>query len=170
MFFMRYKWLLAVTAVALLGGGVAFWKGLGKHSAMRYSRYPDERQFPEFWQKFYLVNPLESVGKKRAYTQKEMEILRWAVQDKSWAIRVEALAALSRANHDPKQKQEAIQLAIKSLQDSHWVVRIYALDVLKRLNAKSSIPHILPLLNDPRPEVRREAQRTLQQLGYKVGE
>jgi HEAT repeat protein len=99
-----------------------------------------------------------------------MEILRWAVQDKSWAIRVEALAALSRANHDPKQKQEAIQLAIKSLQDSHWVVRIYALDVLKRLNAKSSIPHILPLLNDPRPEVRREAQRTLQQLGYKVSE
>ncbi len=167
---MRYKWLLLVTIVTLLGVGIAFWKGLGRYSVTRYSRYPDERQFPEFWQKFHLVNPLESVGKVRAYTQKEMEILRWAVRDKSWAIRAAALAALSRANHDPKQREEAIRLAIESLKDSHWVVRIYALDVLKRLNANSSIPHILPLLNDPRPEVRKEAQRTLQQLGYKVGE
>ncbi|MEJ7614014.1 MAG: HEAT repeat domain-containing protein [Candidatus Fervidibacter sacchari] len=167
---MRYKRLLVVTIAVLLGIGIALWKGLGKYSVVRYSRYPDERQFPEFWQKFHLVNPLESVGKRRAYNQKEMEILRWAIRDKSWAIRVEALAALSCANHDPKQREEAIQLAIESLKDSHWVVRIYALDVLKRLNAKSSIPHILPLLNDPRSEVRKEAKRTLQQLGYKVGE
>jgi hypothetical protein len=92
---MRYKRLLVVTIAVLLGIGIALWKGLGKYSVVRYSRYPDERQFPEFWQKFQLVNPLESVGKRRAYNQKEMEILRWAVRDKSWAIRVEALAALS---------------------------------------------------------------------------
>ncbi len=167
---MRYSWLLLVTFVALLAAGIAFWKGVGKYSVMRYHRYPDERRFPEFWQKFYLVNPLEAVGKKRAYTAKEIEILRWAVRDKFWAIRVEALAALSRAKHDPEQKREAIQLAIERLKDPHWVVRIYALDVLRRLKARSSIPHILPLLSDPSPEVREEAKKTLNQFGYKVSE
>lgn len=167
---MQYRKLLLITTVALLGLGLTFWIGLGKRSLMRYSQYSDERQFPEFWQKFRLVNPLEDIGKRRAYTPKEMEILRWAVEDRSWAIRVEALAALSMANYDPQQRQEAIQLAVKRLQDPHWVVRVYALDVLKRLNAKSSAPHILPLLNDPQPEVRKVAKETLQKLGYQVRE
>lgn len=167
---MKYRKLSLITVVALLGLGLTFWIGLGKRSLMRYHQYLDERQLPEFWQKFRLVNPLEGIGKRRAYTPKEMEILRWAVEDKSWAIRVEALAALSKANYDPRQRQEAIQLALKRLQDPHWVVRVYALDVLKQLKAKSSASYVLPLLNDPKPEVRKVAIETLQQLGYQVRE
>ncbi|MFA0779265.1 MAG: hypothetical protein RJAPGHWK_000760 [Candidatus Fervidibacter sp.] len=116
---MRYGWILLATFLLAIGIALTLRGGWGKRSLVRYSRYPDERQFPEFWEKFYLVNPLGGIGVHRAYTPKEMEILRWAVQDESRQIRVEALAAFSRAYHDPQQRREAIQWGIKSLKDPH---------------------------------------------------
>jgi len=38
------------------------------------------------------------------------------------------------------------------------------------LGVKEAIPQILPLLNDPQPEVREAAKWTLQKLGYQVRE
>lgn len=163
---MRYICLLLVTIFVLLGTWLALRREWGKRSVIEYHRYRDERRSPEFWQKFYLVLSLAEIGKKRAFTEKEMEILRQIVCDESPKLRVEALYALSWANYDPQQRQEAIQLAVERLNDPNWLVRVFALDVLRRLNARSSIHKILPLLNDPTPEVRQVAKQTLKKLGY----
>lgn len=49
--------------------------------------------------------------------------------DSDWAVRVRALTALFPVR-DPKQKQEAIEIALEHLRDPEWVVRNYALRLL----------------------------------------
>jgi HEAT repeat protein len=71
---------------------------------------------------------------------------------------------------NPQQRREAIQIALERLKDTEWVVRNYALRVLAAQQAKECVPQILPLLNDPQPETREQAKKTLRQLGYKAGE
>jgi HEAT repeat protein len=44
------------------------------------------------------------------------------------------------------------------------------LKALGNLGAKETISSIIPLLKDPSPEVRQQAKKTLEQLGYKVSE
>ncbi|MFN3422435.1 MAG: HEAT repeat domain-containing protein, partial [Armatimonadota bacterium] len=48
------------------------------------------------------------------------------------------------------------------------VVRCYALRTLAGLSAKEAIPFILPLLNDPQPEVRKDAIAVLKKFGYRM--
>ncbi|MCS3917732.1 HEAT repeat domain-containing protein [Fervidibacter sacchari] len=76
---------------------------------------------------------------------------------------------------DPSKRWEVVRriikpLALSSLKDSDWVTRLNGLKALATLEGKDAIPHLLPLLNDPNPRVQAEAKKTLQQLGYKVGE
>jgi HEAT repeat protein len=63
-------------------------------------------------------------------------------------------------------------LALSSLKDSDWVTRLNGLKALATLDGKGAIPHLLPLLNDSNPRVQAEAKKkkTLQQLGYRIGE
>ncbi len=75
---------------------------------------------------------------------------------------------------DPHQRWDIVRgiikrLAVEKLNDSDPFVRRWALRALAEVRAKESIPHILPLLNDPHPKVREETKKTLQQLGYKSG-
>jgi HEAT repeat protein len=89
--------------------------------------------------------------------------------DPDWNVRVRALSVLYYVRN-PQQRREAIQIALERLKDPEWVVRNYALRVLAAQQAKECVSQILPLLNDPRPETREEAKKTIQQLGYKVSE
>jgi HEAT repeat protein len=98
-----------------------------------------------------------------------MELLKKFSRDPDKYIRCRALSAL-RDVHAPQQRQEAIQIALDHLSDPEWVVRVYALRVLATQMAKEHVSTILPLLNDPQPEVRAEAKKTLQRLGYQVRE
>jgi len=98
-----------------------------------------------------------------------MELLKKFSRDPDKYIRCRALSAL-RDVRDPQQRQEAIQIALEHLSDPEWVVRVYALRVLATLMAKEHVSAILPLLNDSQPEVRAEAKKALQKLGYQVGE
>ena len=111
---------------------------------------------------------LQIEGKKRPYTEQEMSLLRKAISDPNYEIRVQAVAALREARHDSKQRQEAIRLITQRLKDPDWLVRAYAVRSMFWLEAKETIPYIIPLLNDPEPEVREAAKETLEKLGYKV--
>jgi hypothetical protein len=76
---------------------------------------------------------------------------------------------------DPSKRWEVVRriikpLALSSLKDSDWITRLNGLKALATLDGKGAIPHLLPLLNDSNPRVQAEAKKTLQQLGYKVGE
>jgi len=116
------------------------------------------------------LRPLQLLKGERPFTEEEMKTLRESVRDISdFRLRCRALTALSYIQ-DPQQRKEAIELAIERLKDSEWVVRQYALWALGNLDAKESIPQILPLLNDPNPMVRKQAKKTLQKLGYQVRE
>ncbi len=126
-------------------------------------------EYNEYLVKRDMIRPLQRTKGKRPFTEKEMQLLRQFARDKLFLIRRRALSALSYTP-DPKQRAEAIQIAIESLNDPWMSVRVYALRLLARQNAKEAVSHILPLLNDPRPEVRQEAKKTLQKLGYQVRE
>ena len=116
------------------------------------------------------LRPLQLLKGEHPFTEEEMKTLRESVRDMSdFRLRCRALTALSYIQ-DPQQRKEAIELAIERLKDSEWVVRQYALWALGNLDAKESIPQILPLLNDPNPMVRKQAKKTLQKLGYQVRE
>jgi HEAT repeat protein len=115
------------------------------------------------------IRPLQQLKGKRPFTEEEMKLLRQFTQDPDFRIRVRALSALSYTP-DPKQREEAIQIAIKSLNDPWSSVRDRALRLLARQNAKEAVPYIIPLLKDPNEYVRERAKKTLEQLGYKVGE
>lgn len=116
------------------------------------------------------LRPLQLLKGERPFTEEEMKTLRESVRDMSdFRLRCRALTALSYIQ-DPQQRKEAIELAVERLKDPEWVVRQYALWALGNLDAKESIPQILPLLNDPNPMVREQAKKTLQKLGYQVRE
>ncbi len=43
-----------------------------------------------------------------------------------------------------------------------------ACDLVARFDVRQATPQILPLLNDPKPQIRNVARRTLKKLGYNV--
>ncbi len=43
-----------------------------------------------------------------------------------------------------------------------------ACDLLARFDVREAAPQILPLLNDPKPQIRNDAKRALKKLGYNV--
>lgn len=91
------------------------------------------------------------------------------MNDPDWRIRCRALDALRYGKfQDTSQKRKAVQAAIECLKDPEWVVRCYALRTLAGLSAKEAVPFILPLLNDPQPEVKEDAIAVLKRLGYRV--
>jgi len=59
-------------------------------------------------------------------------------------------------------------LALQALKDKDQFRRGYALYVLAKLGCKDAVPDILPLLQDPNPNIRWQARKALQLLGYKV--
>lgn len=124
---------------------------------------------PEYLAKRDLVSALQDLRGKRPFTRKELDLLLKFVNDSDWRIRCRALDALRYGKFkDNSQNKEAIQAAIECLKDSEWVVRCYALRTLAGLSAKEAVPFILPLLNDPKPEVRKDAIAVLKRLGYRV--
>lgn len=157
----RLRTLLVITFIMAAAVIATVWLGLGRKSREQ------GHLSPEYLAKRDLVAPLQRVRGSRPFTPQEMQILRQFARDPDRFIRCRALSALSYVR-DPQQRKEAIFIALERLKDEEWVVRVYALRALGLLGATDAVPHILPLLNDPQPEVREEAKKTLQMLGYKV--
>ncbi len=130
----------------------------------------DEWSSPEYLAKINLLRPIQRTKGARPFTPKEMALLRQFIRDPDPFIRVRAVTAFFWDPKDPQQRKEAIQLLRERLKDPEWLVRSYALHALARLGAKETVPDILPLLNDPHPDVRNWAQKALKQLGYQVRE
>jgi len=85
------------------------------------------------------------------------------------------LRELSRQWPDEPEKQREVvrkiikTVAIKSLRDpSDWFYRRSALQALAELGDRNVVSQILPLLQDPVPQVQEAAKETLQRLGYTV--
>lgn len=167
-YMLRYLTLVLLTFT--LGTVILFAVkfGFGNKSWLPERKEGSLRRDPIFWTKFKQINSLPPIGRKRPYTEQEMNLLRQAISDSNEYIRVEAIAALREAKHDPKQREEAIRLIVPYLKDPDWIVRIYAVRSMFWLEAKETIPYIIPLLNDPEPKVREAAKETLEKLGYKV--
>ncbi|MFN3421090.1 MAG: HEAT repeat domain-containing protein [Armatimonadota bacterium] len=164
----RYYILTFVTAVIVALGFLLTKLGLGWKFSTPTRWDKPLIKHPILWEKFTTLNNLEVIGRRRPYTEKEMQLLRRAIHDPYHEIRAMAIAALENATHDPKQREEAIKLIMPCLKDPEWLVRSYAVRALARLKVKDAVPHILPLLNDPRPEVREAAEDALKELGYQV--
>ncbi len=168
MWSLRKLMLVMVSLLGVIGIIVMIWLGLGKrHTESNVGkRLVDD---PIYMAKRNLIEPLQRVRGSRPFTPQEMDLLRKFARDSNEFIRCRALSALSDVR-DPQQRQEAIKIALERLKDPKWVVRNFALRVLAKQSAKECVPQILPLLNDPQPETREQAKKTLEQLGYKVGE
>lgn len=166
----RYWLLVAITVSLVLIALFIVRFGFGMKSFITQRKEGSLRRDPIFWAKFTQINSLPPIGRQRPYTEQEMTLLRRAISAPNEYIRVEAIAALREAKHDPKQREEAIRLIIPCLKDPEWLVRAYAVRSMAWLEVKEAIPKILPLLNDPKPEVREAAKWTLQKLGYQVRE
>ena len=164
----RYVLLMAVTFLSVAALFLVIKFGFGRRTLLPEKREGSLRRDPIFWEKFNTINWLAPIGRKRPYTEQEMTLLRQAISDPNEYIRAAAISALREAKHDPKQREEVIKLILPCLKDSDWLVRAYAVRSMFWLGAKETIPHILPLLNDPRPEVREAARETLKRLGYQV--
>lgn len=160
-----FRKLVAVSFLGIIAVLVMIWFGLGRRSKPESGVRLD----PVYLAKRDIIAPLQRIRGRRPFTSQEMELLRKFSRDPDEFIRCRALSALSDAR-DPKQRQEAIQIALERLKDSEWVVRNYALRVLAKQGAKEHVSAILPLLNDPQPEVREEVKKTLKKLGYQVRE
>ncbi|GBC98332.1 hypothetical protein HRbin17_00834 [bacterium HR17] len=158
-----FRKIVVVSFLGIIAVLVMMWFGLGRRSKPESGVHLD----PVYLAKRDLVAPLQKVRGRRLFTPQEMELLRKFSRDPDKYIRCRALSAL-RYVRDPQQRQEAIQIALERLKDPEWVVRNYALRVLAAQGAKEYVPQILPLLNDPQPEVREEVKKTFQKLGYQV--
>jgi len=164
---MKRHYLVAVLTVVLVALTLLTVKfGLGWKSFLPERKEGPLRRDPIFWAKFTQIISLPPIGRKRPYTEQEMNLLRKAITDPNKYIRAEAIAALREAKHDPKQREEAIRLIMPFLKDPEWLLRGYAVRSMAHLEAKEAIPQILPLLNDPHPEVRKDAKEALEKLGY----
>ncbi len=164
----RYYFLAIATALLVTVIFVVIKLGVGRKTLLPEKKEGPLIRDPIFWSKFKMINSLPPIGRQRPYTEKEMTILRQAISDPNEYIRIEAIAALREAKHDPKQREEAIKLIVPCLKDPEWIVRIYAVRSMYWLKAKEAIPHILPLLNDPHSDVREDAKKVLKHLGYSV--
>ncbi len=160
--------LMVISLFGIIGVSVMVWLGFGKYRPEPGTgkRLIDD---PVYMAKRNLIEPLQRLRGSRPFTPQELDLLRKFVRDSNEFIRCRALAALSDVR-DPQQRQEAIKIALERLKDPDWLVRVFALRVLAKQAAKECVSQILPLLNDPQPEVRQEARKTLQHLGYKVSE
>lgn len=162
----RVKVLGFITATAIAVFALMLWQ--------HQSQQPDVKNVsgqlsPEYLAKRDLLTPLEDLRGKRPFTRRELDLLLKFVNDPDWRIRCRALDALRYGKfQDTSQSREAVQAAIKCLKDPEWVVRCYALRTLAGLSAKEAVPFILPLLNDPQPEVREDAVAVLKKFGYRV--
>lgn len=153
------KVLGVITSIAIAVFLLMLW-----HSQNQQSQVKNE-----YLVKRDLVSALQDLRGKRPFTRHELDLLLKFVNDPDWRIRCRALDALRYGKfQDPSQSKEAIQAAVKSLKDPEWVVRCYALRTLAGLSAKEAVPSILPLLDDPQPEVREDALAVLKRLGYRV--
>ena len=141
------------------------WKGLGNRSFQQAGQRP--WLTPDYLAKREIVEWLEELKGRRPFTSDEMAKLREFARDPIWMIRCRALRALSYAQTD-QQRKEAIQIAVQRLRDKEGVVRFYAVLALDRLQARETVPDLLPLLNDPDPDVRKVVLKTLTRFGYSV--
>lgn len=157
-----------VVFISVFALGVAAflaWKGLGSKSFQKVGQRP--WLTPDYLSKREIVERLEELRGKRTFTSDEMEKLREFARDLIWMIRCRALHALSYAQTH-QQRKEATQIAVQRLRDKEGVVRFYAVLALNRLQAKEVVPDLLPLLNDPDPDVRKAVLNALIRLGYPV--
>jgi vesicle coat complex subunit len=164
---MQVRWLLIASVLALVAVVLMVYWRAGQRVMPPTSPLASEA---DYLQKREKLRPLQMVKGTRPFKPEEMQLLRQAVRDMTdFRLRCRALTALAYVR-DPQQRQEAIQLAQGRLKDPEGVVRQYALWALGNLGAKEAISSVLPLLQDPDQRVRQQARKTLQQLGYKVGE
>jgi len=164
----RFVALVTLSVCLLLLCIGLIWLGFGKKNEAIDTLSP--KLTPDYLAKREILNSLYyEVRQKGSLQQSAMATVCQMANDSDWNVRVRALSVLYHVRN-PQQRREAIQTALQRLKDHEWVVRNYALRVLAAQQAKEFVPQILPLLNDPQPEVRQEAKKTLQQLGYKVSE
>jgi len=145
------------------------WFGLGKKTSQITDASHSDLTSDYLAKREILKTFYYEARQKGVLQHSAMMTVRQMVDDPDWNVRVRALSVLYHIRN-PQQRHEAIQIALERLKDPEWVVRNYALRVLAAQQAKECIPQILPLLNDPQPETREQAKKTLEQLGYNVGE
>jgi hypothetical protein len=166
---LRFITLIVLSVCLLLLCIGLIWFGLGEKTnqvvdALHPNLTPDYLAKREILKTFYY-----EARQKGVLQHPAMMTVRKMADDPDWNVRVRALSVLYYVRN-PQQRREAIQIALERLKDTEWVVRNYALRVLAAQQAKECVPQILPLLNDPQPETREQAKKTLRKLGYKVGE
>ncbi len=155
--------LVAVTLLGLIGAIVLLWRGWGRRAEQGANDLT-----PEYLAKKEAVSALKAkIVAAGNLSPAEMVTLRQFLSDPDWRIRARALAAL-RAFADSPQRSEAVALARESLKHEDWLTRALAIRALVHLKAREAVPDIMPLLNDPEANVRDEARKALQQLGYAV--
>lgn len=173
---MKLKLLLLITICCLLAIILTFWKGLGRQTfpnrASKWSN--DPLNDPAYKAREDFIINLMDVSGKRPYTSKEMEMLRQILELKEgdclWRDHYGDAIYLLSLSPDLKQRKEAIRPSIEGLHDPCWYVRALSVKALVRLKKREAVPLIIPLLNDPQPEVRNEVKKALQKLGYQVRE
>jgi len=170
--------LVLITVGCCLFLAFLMWKGLGRQAVMREVKatpwHNDPLNDPTYRAREKFIIDMIALNGRRPYNSKELRLLRQLAQMKEgdclWRDhRGDAIYLLSWSP-DPQQRKEAYHLAIDGLKDPCWYIRALSVKALARLKAKNAVPLILPLLNDTHPEVRKQAVKALQQLGYKVGE
>ncbi|MFA0731739.1 MAG: hypothetical protein RJAPGHWK_000759 [Candidatus Fervidibacter sp.] len=156
---------LVTTAMTIVFIFALYWA-----QRQRYSAGSDQRRLsPEYMVKRDLVSALQDLRGKRPFSQQEFELLQKLLTDSDWRIRCRALDALRYGKFQNREQYEkAVKATIKCLQDTEWVVHSYALRTLAGLSAKEAIPFILPLLNDPKIEVREDAKAVLKKWGATI--
>lgn len=88
-------------------------------------------------------------------------------------LNVEIVATLVYVKRfTPSQKEKIYQATLPMFTNTDetgdGLEKIYACRMMKKMKDKRAVPYLLPLLNDPRPDICLMAQRTLTSLGYKA--
>lgn len=145
------KKFVSLLLASVLLSSISSCKKTVSEAQGKHTKTPERARLSEITQK---------LSKKLGLTSSDVQFLEELSENEDFYLRAEALIALP-FNNTPEGNVATERIALKKIADKEWLVRNTALNALRRIKSSHAKEIARDLLNDPSPEVRKVAQRII---------